>query len=535
MTFLEILLGVLCVCFFAAAMGIYLSSQHRKRALKTRFAHEIHHLNHSLREAEQHKDALTHQLQQRDQKIENLQLTVTELTGENASKAAELSFLKDIQENFAQQREKVDELLKDNSYLKATLQQEQTQAAEKLRLLQNAEDKLQTQFKALSSEIFAQSNKSFLDLANSTLRAAMEKSSLDMANSLEKKEQAIQTLVQPIQTALGQVDLKIQALEKERVGAYETLKTQVHHLISGQKELRFETANLVKALRTPQVRGKWGEMQLRRVVEVAGMTSHCDFIEQSSAIDSDSGARMRPDMIIHLPGNNKIIVDAKAPLMAYLEALDMTDENLRLQKLQEHAKHVRAHIKALSQRSYFEQFEQSPDFVVLFLPGEMFFSAALEQDPELLELGFKDKVILATPTTLIALLRAVAYGWRHESLAENAKAISKLGQELSKRVSDLANHMVRLGKNIGHVVDSYNQTVGTLERRVLVSARKFKDFDTHAEDISDVPSLAHMPRQIQALELLEKSSNNKDLSFEENASHDDAHNDVISNATTKAA
>jgi DNA recombination protein RmuC len=182
---------------------------------------------------------------------------------------------------------------------------------------------------------------------------------------------------------------------------------------------------------------------------------------------------------------------------------------LRLQKLQDHSRHVKNHIKALSQRSYFEQFEQSPDFVVLFLPGEMFFSAALEQDPDLLEMGFKDKVILATPTTLIALLRAVAYGWRQESITENAKAISKLGQELSKRVGDLAGHMIRLGKSIGLVVDGYNQTVGTLERRVLVTARKFRDYDGHVEEIDDVNPLAHMPRQIQSLELLDNSSNNE--------------------------
>ena len=510
---LDIALAIVAGGFFLSAIIVHTLWRSRHRTIINRFGTEINHLTQALREAEQHQDTLTHQLQQREQKIENYLITINELTGDNANKQAEVSFLKDIQENYGRQRQQLEGLISENSYLRATLQQEQLQTQEKIRLLKDAEDKLQAHFKALSSEIFNQSNKVFLELADSTIRASLEKSRIEMVSSLEKKEQAIHTLVHPIQQALGQVDIKIQAIEKERIGAYESLKTQVHHLISSQKELRSETANLVKALRTPQVRGKWGEMQLRRVVEVAGMTAHCDFIEQASS-DTESG-RIRPDMIIHLPGKSKIVVDAKAPLMAYLEALDMTDETMRLQKLQEHAKYVRSHIKALNQRAYFDQFEESPDFVVLFLPGEMFFSAALEQDPELLELGFKDKVILATPTTLIALLRAVAYGWRQESLTENAKAISKLGQELNKRVSDLAGHMIRLGKNIGHVVDAYNQTVGTLERRVLVSARKFKDYDSHGEDIDDIYPLAHMPRQIQALELVGKSGNNVELSEED--------------------
>jgi len=420
-----------------------------------------------------------------------------------------LSFmLSEAQGELQKRQNRFEELVGENSFLKATLEQEQKQSFEKIKLLQEAEERLQAQFKAISSEIFREHNRHFLEMADSKFRASMEQTHSKMNSALSEKQQALQNLVQPIQQALNQVDGKIQALEKERVGAYENLKTQVHHLIDSQKELRTETANLVKALRAPQVRGKWGEMQLRRVVEMAGMVEHCDFIEQVS-VEGEDG-RLRPDMIVRLPGGSQIVVDAKAPLMAYLDAMESTDEKDRELKLLDHARHVRNHIKALSQRSYSDQFEKSPDFVVLFLPGEMFFSAALEKDPELLEMGFKDRVILATPTTLIALLRAVAYGWRQESLAENARAISQLGQEMSKRVSDLADHMLKLGRNIGQVVESYNQTVGTLERRVLVSARKFKELDVSCEEISPVVSLSHIPRELQTLEMTGEKSDNGD-------------------------
>ena len=305
-----------------------------------------------------------------------------------------------------------------------------------------------------------------------------------------------------VQQALLKVDGKINDLEKERVGAYEVLKQQVNELIHSQKELRLETSNLVKALRAPTVRGQWGEIQLKRVVEMAGMVSHCDFTEQVST-NTENG-RLRPDMIVRLPGGKQIIVDAKAPLSAYLEALEAPDEAMRQEKMAEHARQVRAHIRNLSARAYWDQFESSPEFVVLFLPGETFFSAALEKDPSLIEVGVKERVILATPTTLIALLRAVAFGWRQESIAENAKVISELGRELYKRISDLGGHFNRLGRHLGQALDSYNQSVGTLEKRVLVTARKFKDLDSSAPDLDELNQIDQLPRQIQALEFGEK-------------------------------
>lgn len=380
--------------------------------------------------------------------------------------------------------------------LSSALNHERRQAQEKIALLEEAQARLSQTFKALSADALSANNQSFLDLAKSTLEKFQESAKTDLTT----RQKAIGEMLTPVHQALNKVDVKLLDLEKERVGAYQVLRNQVAELVNSQKELRQETSNLVKALRTPSGRGQWGEIQLKRVVEMAGMVAYCDFAEQVS-VDGENG-RLRPDMVVNLPGGKKIIVDAKAPLSAYLESLETPDDQTRSDKLMEHARQVRAHIRALSQRAYWDQFESTPEFVVLFLPGETFFSAALEKDPTLIEAGVREKVILATPTTLIALLRAVSYGWRQESIAENAKAISDLGRELYKRVSDMGNHMTRLGRHLGQVVDSYNQTVGTLERRVLVSARKFKVLDTSNEEIEELTAIDHTPRNLQSLELV---------------------------------
>jgi DNA recombination protein RmuC len=301
---------------------------------------------------------------------------------------------------------------------------------------------------------------------------------------------------------LKDVDTKIQELEKNRVGAYEGLKQHLSSLVDTQKALQMETSNLVKALRTPTVRGQWGEMQLRRVVEMAGMLSHCDFMEQVSV--EGENRRLRPDMIVNLPGGKKLVVDAKAPLSAYLDALDATSDEQKKEFVKQHARQIRQHIKQLSSKSYWDQLnlQPAPEFVVLFLPGEVFFSAALEHDPGLIEAGVEEKVILATPTTLIALLRAVAFGWRQEKMTENAQEISRIGKELYKRLSDMGEHFSKLGRNIHGVVDSYNQSVGTLEKRILVSARKLKDLDvvTHSEEINDITSIEKTVRSLSSAE-----------------------------------
>jgi DNA recombination protein RmuC len=380
--------------------------------------------------------------------------------------------------------------------LSSSLSHERRQAQEKMVLMEEAQVRLSHTFKALSADALSANNQSFLHLAKSTLEQYQESAKTDLST----RQKAIGELLLPVHQTLVKMDGKWLELEKERVGAYHVLRQQVAELVTSQKDLRQETSNLVKALRAPTVRGQWGEMQLKRVVEMAGMVAYCDFMEQVS-VEGEQG-RLRPDMVVNLPGGKKMVVDAKAPLSAYLEALEAPDEQTRSDKLMSHARQVRAHIRALSQRAYWDQFQPTPEFVILFLPGETFFSAALEKDPTLIEAGVQEKVILATPTTLIALLRAVSYGWRQESIAENAKAISDLGRELYKRLSDMGTHMTRLGRHLGQVVESYNQTVGTLERRVLVSARKFQTLDSSNEEMDPLSSLDHAPRQIQALELV---------------------------------
>lgn len=384
-----------------------------------------------------------------------------------------------------------------NAELRVALQRTEREGQEKVVLLENIQKQWEDKFKVISSEALSLTNKSFLELANATLEKFQETAQKDLSN----RQQAISDLVKPVTDSLQTVDQKIIELEKSRMSAYAVLKHQVNELLVSQKQLKTETSNLVNALKSPAVRGRWGEMQLRRVVEMAGMVSYCDFEEQ--VYSSEDNVKLRPDLIINLPGDKKIIVDAKAPLAAYLEALEAKDEETRLEKLKEHARQVRSHIRALAKRSYYEQFQPAPEFVILFLPGETFFSAALEHDPSLIEAGVEDRIILATPTTLIALLRAVAYGWRHEHLAQNSKEISELGREIHKRLSDMAEHFARLGKNLGGAVQSYNQAMGSLEHRVLSSARKFKELGavSEASEIVDLDPLDHTPRELQAPEL----------------------------------
>ena len=382
--------------------------------------------------------------------------------------------------------------------LHTELEKDRAVHAERLKVHQEAEAKFRDAFRALSADALKANNETFLSLAESRLREARTEATGD----IDARKKAIENLLAPMAKTLEQVDREIRDAERRRLDSTAQLMQRIVSLDTAGQTLRDETRRLTDALKRPGVRGRWGELQLKRVVELAGMIEYCDFNEQR-LIHGDDDARMRPDVVVRLPGAKHIVIDAKAPLDAYLRALEAPDEQARLNLMLEHARQVRTHIAQLSAKSYFDKVASSPEFVVMFLPGEMFFSAALEHDPSLIECGVERRVIPASPTTLIALLRAVAYGWQQDAMEENARKISDLGRNLYEAVRVLGSRFDTLGTRLKSSLEAYNDAVGSLEGNVLVKARKFKELQATngGDEIKPLEPIDRVPRMLQAPEL----------------------------------
>ena len=430
-----------------------------------------------------------------DAKIREAEVKIAEL--ESRATRAEAESQNDrvrceaIEEQRVQLQSQCDDLherlrVAENALADSRARGEETQKRfdEERELLAEAERKLTDTFKSLAADTLRQSSGDFLKFAEEKLKAAQDVASKDF----EARQKKIDEMVRPARDSLAKLDDEIRKMESVRVGVQGQLSEQLRTLSS-------QTNKLVDALKTPSVRGRWGEIQLKRVVEIAGMVEHCDFFEQEM-MQSESG-RLRPDLRIQLPGRKSIVVDSKVPLKAYLEAMDCADESARALKLVEHANQIRTHITQLASKTYWDACKPAPEFVVLFLPGEMFFSAALQHDSSLIEDAAAKKVILATPTTLIALLKAVSYGWRQEQLAENAERISELGQELHERISTMASYIARLGGALGKAVEEYNNTARSMESRVLVSTRRFKELGVASKkEVEELPIIEATARTL---------------------------------------
>ena len=392
---------------------------------------------------------------------------------------------------FIMQRKLHDLTLK-NSLLTAELEHSEQLRQKEASSIEKARQDLSESFTQLSNQALQHNSTEFLKLAQENLKQFQ----IQAGNELDKKEKSIETLLKPVKEALDKTESQIRTIEKERKEAYGSLSKHLETMQLQQQQLQSETRNLVQALRRPEVRGQWGEMTLKRLAELAGMVEHCDFFEQEQS-QTESGS-IRPDMIVRMPDRREIIVDAKTPLDAYLSALEATDDAERDNHLQRHVRKVKDRIRELASKNYWNQFDNTPDFIVLFIPGDQFLSSALEREPAILEEALKQKVILATPTSLVALLRAVAYGWRQEQLAKNADVIRKLGEDMYSRLATFTSYMSKLGKNLNNSITQYNSAVSSFDSRILPAARKFVEMGVESkkevEDISQIEKIAKQPQ-----------------------------------------
>jgi DNA recombination protein RmuC len=385
----------------------------------------------------------------------------------------------------------------ENARLKTELAHQQQVIPQQLSLLQTADVQLKASFDALAGTTLRQATEEFLKLADLKFGSVQK----DAVAEMSKRHTAIDELIQPIRDVLLTVNAKLAEGEKARIETSAAIGSLIRHLGQGQEQLRGATQNLIRALRTPSVRGRWGEIQLQRVIEMAGMLPYCDFVEQPSLL-GDQG-RQRPDLVVKLPGGKTIVIDAKVPLEAYLDATDAQDDAVRDRRMVDHARQVRDHMSKLGAKSYWEQVQPSPEFVVMFLPGEAFFQSALQHDPELIDFGVRCQVFPASPITLIALLQVVAQGWRQDRLAQNAEEVQALGKDLYARVSKMTDYLDTLRTRLDSTVRAFNDVVGSYETRVLVSARKFKELGaTGGTEIETVPPVDTIPRILHSANLL---------------------------------
>jgi len=385
------------------------------------------------------------------------------------------------------------EISHENIKLQAALENEQSRREMLITNHTQQQKHLKEHIQSLASQVLKNNSESFIQLAKESLAQFH----VQAKGELEKKEQSFESLIKPIRDTLDKTHQQIRLIENERKQSYGSLNKHLESMASTQKELHAETRHLVQAFRRPEVRGQWGELTLKRLVELAGMVEHCDFIEQQT-IETDEGNRLRPDMIIKMPAGREIIIDCKTPLDAYLDAVEAKTDLEKQQALERHLKHVKQRIRELAGKTYWQQFKQSPDFVVLFIPGDQFLSAAMDQDRQLLENALQSKIILATPSSFVALLRAVAYGWKQEFLTENAEQIRELGEELYGRIATFTENLSKVGKSIEQSVDNYNKSVASFSARVLPTAKKFKEMGISSKkELSEVSAVEKTTRQIE--------------------------------------